>query len=229
MNSSNKNLVYKYPDSNIITTNKRVLVIIDVEGFTVSYSKNKSEYSYIITELSYIILSEDGNILTGASYRIKYDIRNVYHLNIKTIKYITKYYPNTLRGKLFCNSNNSISPSDARSTIDKLRDIDGNQLPLYAKGNFLESIWLNYPNSCDGNTQKLDRPIKRIGEIENYVIAYDKIENKEVYIRQNIKYIPRSKVSDKFLVDIKQNTQIDTCQHYSLYECIVFACMLANK
>ena len=200
----------------------------------------------IVTEVSVIVI-KNMKIVGGFSYRIKYDIRSLHRHNYTTIRYVNKHYPNTFRNSLTQSCKSAISADECRKKIYKLNEHfcppkevksinehvslpqggpnGGYNIPLYAKGNRIESIWLLYPESCDGNFHRLPSRIKKIGEIDNFVPKYDSINNKYAILEENIHIIHKSNVSEKKLLNLQ--TDIDT--HHSLYECIVFAAILIQK
>lgn len=210
----------------------QLFAIIDVEGawlkqpphhnFSGSKSKSQQATTLIVTEVSGVIV-KDYKIKGGFSYRLKYDIRNLYQANIKTIKYLNKHFPNTFRNELVVNSNHAITPNKCRQIIHNLEYQHTPHIPLYAKGNRLESIWLNCPTSCDGNFDPLPAHFKRIGEIEQYVPKYDHIPNRPDIINQHISNINPSNVSEQHILHEYDKLY---SHHYSLYECIVFAHIL---
>lgn len=195
-----------------------IFAIIDAEGSWLKIPNTQS-MTLIVSEVSGVIV-ENMTIKGGFSYRINYDIRNLYQYNWKTLKYVNKHYPNSFRNKLVQDSLSSIPPNKCRQLISNLKSSDGvSPMPLYAKGNRLESIWLHYPQSCDGNYQTLPKNIERIGEVEHIVPNYDSVPNKMEILSQNISKINIANVSEKHILQLKTNIN----HHHSLYECIVFA------
>lgn len=209
-------------------------VIVDAEGTQLKIPKSvHGHYSnattLVVTEVS-AVLVRDGHIEDGFSYRIHYDIRDLYEENQKTLRYIKIHYPNTFQGRLTCTHKSAISPHEGRRRVfelaaralgdsehasdDKLISV------LFAKGNRLESTWLLYPNSCDGFFERLPphHRMRCICEIEKYVPKYDSIQNKYEIINKYIKIIDKANVSQQHILNVK-----DVHLHYSLYECIVFA------
>lgn len=201
----------------------KTFAIIDTEGTWLKINNTNSKSLYI-TEVSGIII-HNLKIINGFSYRLKYDIRNITIYNKQSLKYIFKNFPNTFRDSIYNNDKNTISSDECRKFILNLKLKNGNPLPLYAKGNYIESIWLFYPESCDGQTYKPIKPIIKINELEDYNIRkYDTILNKDIIIKKYINIFNPLNIYDKFLFNVS-NTEL----HYSLYECIIFGNEIINK
>lgn len=188
-------------------------------NYTVPKIKHDTK-TMIITEVSYIII-ENAQIKEACYMRLNYDLRNIFDDNIKTLKYIKKFYPNTFRNLKY--DYKHMPAFEMRNKILQCI-IDNDNLPVYAKGATTENIWLYHPECCDGNTVKLDKSNdnktnNKINEIYG-VPRYDNI-------------IDKNEIISRYLLNLKleKNDELDKDinKHISLYECIVFFSIIRNR
>ncbi len=179
-------------------------------------NENKIQQTLVASELSCVFV-KNNSISGGFSYRLSYDIRHLYNANRKTLTYLKHKFPNTFRNRLCDDRPETITANECRKRVLEIAA----RIPLYAKGNLMESAWIYHPEVCDG---RFDDPtfainnVKRIGEIQDYVKKYDLIEDKYETVLNNIYKINEQNITDKFLLRVE-----NVNHHYSLYECIVFA------
>jgi len=205
--------------------------VIDSEGNI--FKKDKLDSSLIIAEVSVAIFIKTNNkfeLKAAHSYRLDYDLRELNKYNNFRIqfRYLTKHFYPTFKNKLYVNNGNN--PSKIRSTIlNLIGKYNCNDL-IFAKGNYQESVWLYYPECCDGNFGLIPKNILRINELEDYRIPkYDDIldSDKTKMLEYFINKINSSSESD-FIFKPREIEHYKYDYHYSLYEILVFGQLLIN-